>query len=836
MARRLPDALSALPIAKDLPALTAALASGRGAVLQAPPGAGKTTAVPLALLDAEGLAGKTILMLEPRRLAARAAARRMAALLGEAVGATVGYRVRQDSKVSKATRIEVVTEGILTRRLQSDPELTGVGCVIFDEFHERSLHADLGLALTLDVQAALRDDLRIVVMSATLDGGPIAALMGGVPMITSEGRMFPVETRFLPGSDRPHEAAATAVRRVLAEESGSVLVFLPGEGEIRRAQGLLGDLGPAVDLCPLFGALPPAAQEAAIRPAAAGRRKVVLATAIAETSLTIDGVRVVVDAGLSRRARFDPRAGMSRLITTRVSRAEADQRRGRAGRLEPGLCYRLWSEAEDRALLPFPPPEILEADLAPLALDLAAWGAAATALPWLDAPPAGPLAQAAAVLKSLGAVDAAGRITAHGRAMAALPLHPRLAHMILAARAHGLGGLACDVAALLEDRDPLRSGRDTDLRRRVALLRGSGEGAGDGSRDGRDGVDRGVLARARQSAGDWRRRLALDDGASTQRTGAVVALAYPDRLGRRRGPGAYTLAGGRGAVLAESDPLAGEDFLAVAEVDGGQQNARVFLAAPITAAEIEALFADTITEGAVIRWDKRTDAVIARHQRRLGAVVLADRPLPAPDPARRAEGLIDGLRQSGLHVLPWDKGCEQFRARVAFLRRAEGAPWPDLSDAALLATLEDWLAPYLSGLSKLSHLRKVPLREALAALLPWDLHRRLEAEAPTHFTVPTGDRIPLDYTTGEVPVLAVRLQQMLGTTGHPAIAGGRVALVVHLLSPAHRPIQITRDLPGFWTTSYPQVKAEMKGRYPKHPWPDDPVAAAPTRRAKPRGS
>lgn len=824
----LPDALSTLPIAEVLPELRETLALGKGAVLQAPPGAGKTTAVPLALLEAPWLAGRSIVMLEPRRLAARAAARRMAALLGEEVGRTVGYRVRQDTKVSRATRIEVVTEGILTRRLQSDPELEGVGCVIFDEFHERSLHADLGLALTLEVQVALRDDLRLCVMSATLDGGPIARLMGGVPVVTAEGRMHPVDTRFLPGAGRLPDQAAAAIRQVAREEAGSILVFLPGEGEIRRTQGLLSGLPDDMDVCPLYGALPPAAQDAAIRPAPTGRRKVVLATAIAETSLTIDGIRVVIDAGQSRRARFDPRAGMSRLVTTRVSRAEADQRRGRAGRLEPGVCYRLWSEAEDRALTPFPPPEIQAADLALLALDLAAWGAEADALPWLDAPPPGPLAQATDLLTALGALDAGGRITPHGREMAALPLHPRLAHMILAARPHGLGGLACDVAALLEERDPLRSSRDADLRPRVDLLRGAPARGLE--------VDKGALARARDAARLWRRRLGLDDMAGSQETGAVVALAYPDRLGHRRGQGGYTLAGGRGAVLAESDPLAAEDFLAVADVDGGQQNARVYRAAPITAAEIEALFADRITEGTVVRWDGRGQSVIARRQRRLGALVLSDKPLPAPDPSRLAEGLIDGVRQTGLHVLPWDKASAQFRARVLFLRRAEGAPWPDLSDDGLLATLEDWLMPYLSGLSKLSMLKKVPLLEALKATLPWPLPQRLDAEAPTHYRVPTGDRISLDYTTGETPVLPVRLQQMFGTTDHPTLAGGRVPLIVHLLSPAGRPLQITQDLPGFWTNSYPAVKAEMKGRYPKHPWPDDPVAAAPTRRAKPRGT
>jgi len=825
-----PDTLFAtLPIAEVLPGLRACLAAGTGAVLQAPPGAGKTTAVPLALLGSDWLGGRKILMLEPRRLAARMSARRMAAMLGEATGQTVGTRMRQQTKVSAATRIEVVTEGVLTRMLQHDPELSGVGLVIFDEFHERSLQADLGLALTLEVQAALRADLRLLVMSATLDGGAVADLMGGVPVITSDGRAYPVETRFLaPRRDaRLEDTVAEAVRTALDEESGSILVFLPGEGEIRRTQSrLAGTLPAGVDLAPLYGALPPQAQDAAVRPAPEGRRKVVLATAIAETSLTIDGIRVVIDAGQARHAAFDPRSGMTRLVTTRVSRAQADQRRGRAGRLEPGVCYRLWPEAEDRALRPYPAPEIAQADLAPLVLDLAAWGTEPSDLAWLDAPPEGTLAQARTLLTALGALDAAGRVTPHGRAMADLPLHPRLAHMVLTARAHGLGGLACDVAAVLAERDLLRGSRDCDLRRRVELLHGATPQGGQ--------VDKGALARAREAARTWRKRLNLPPARSATQAGAVLALAYPDRVARRRTHGGFVLSGGRGAVLPEGDALAAEDFLAIADLDGGGKNARVFLAAPLSRAEIEELFADQITEGAVIRWDSRADAVAARNQRRFGAVVLKDEPLPAPDPARLAEGLVDGIRQKGLHVLPWDTATTQFRARVAFLRRAEGDPWPDMSDDALRDSLEVWLLPFLSGLHKIEHLANVPLLDALKTLLPWELQTRLETEAPTHYQVPSGSRIRLDYTTGETPVLAVRLQEMFGCTDHPALAGGKVPLVVHLLSPARRPVQVTQDLPGFWASSYAQVKAEMRGQYPKHPWPDDPVNAAPTTRTKAR--
>lgn len=819
-----------LPVTDALPTLHRALAEGRNAVLEAPPGAGKTTLVPLALLDAPWLRGQTILMLEPRRLAARRSAVRMAEMIGEGVGETVGYRVRQDSKVSRHTRVEVVTEGILTRRLASDPDLAGVGLVIFDEFHERSLTSDLGLALCLEVQAALRDDLRLLVMSATLDGAAVAGLLNDCPVIRSEGRMFPVETRFLPGKSAQTLAAAmsSAIQTALDAETGSILAFLPGEGEIRQTQRLLGDLGPGVDIAPLYGALPAGVQDQAIRPSVPGRRKVVLATAIAETSLTIDGVRVVIDGGYSRRNRFDVRSGLDRLVTVRTTAAEAAQRCGRAGRLEPGVCYRLWSEAEDRALLPYPPPEISEADLAPLALDLAAWGASADSLAWLTPPPAASLAQARDLLQALGAVDAAGKITAHGKAMSTLPLHPRLAHMILAAKELGLGGLACVVAALLSERDVLRGVRDGDVRRRVeACLTGH---------DSDPAVDRGALASVRQLAGEWRRRLSLPaPSTSSQEAGLVVALAYPERVAKRRTQGGFVLVSGRGATLADSDPLAAEDFLAIADLEGGPSG-KVWLAAPLTRADIDLLFADRQTTSDTVRWDNRSGSVQARRQTRLGALVLDDQPLPSVDPAHIAEGLLDGLREQGLGVLPWEKPSLQLRARLAFLRRAEGEPWPDVSDEALLEHLEDWLLPALSGMSKLSDLKKVALTDCLATLIPWELRQRLDREAPSHLEVASGSRIALDYENGDVPVLAVRVQELFGTTQHPLIAGGRTAVVIHLLSPAHRPIQITGDLPGFWRTSWSLVRSELRGRYPRHSWPEDPLASPPTTRAKPRGT
>ncbi|MFN3077564.1 MAG: ATP-dependent helicase HrpB [Alphaproteobacteria bacterium] len=879
--------MTELPIETVLPLLRRALAGSRAAVLEAPPGAGKTTRVPLALLEEPWLAGKRIVMLEPRRLAARSATRRMAEMLGEPVGATVGHRIRFESTVGRDTRIEVVTEGILTRRLHGDPSLEGVGLVIFDEFHERSLDADLALALCLEAQAALREDLRLLVMSATLDGGPIARLLGEAPVISSAGRAFPVETRYLdrtPGG-RIEDAVVSAVQRGLEEETGDILAFLPGSGEIRRVARALEErrLPESVMVTPLYGELATEAQELAIRPAPPGRRKVVLATSIAETSLTIEGVRVVVDAGLMRVPKFDPRRGMTRLETLRVSQASADQRRGRAGRLGPGLCLRLWTEAEHGGLRPQSPPEILEADLAPLALDLALWGSSdPTSLAWLDPPPPAALAQARDLLHRLGAVDVQGRITSHGRELAALALPPRLAHMIVTAHGLGLGALACDVAALLAERDIVRARpgyRDCDLRLRVDLLHRPESGTPPGLT-----LDSGAAHQVRKASALWRRRLirgpensdplrsiatqAHAAGAAargrglqshesktrgfgtkiattataedTRSVGVLVALAYPDRVAQRRPgtPGGFRLAGGGGAVVAETDPLAAADWLAVADLDGERKDARVFLCAPLTAADIEQTFSEDLREIQFLRWDGREEAVRARRQIRFGELVLKDEPLRRPDPEAVAAALLDGIRVMGLDTLPWTPEAKQLRARLAFARRVrkDADAWPDVSDEALLAEMETWLAPHLGGMSRKAHLATLNLAEILAARLPWETRQALDSLAPTHVTVPTGSRLPLDYDTGgPEPVLAVRLQEMFGTTATPTVAGGRMPVLLHLLSPAGRPIQVTRDLATFWANGYQEAKGGLRGRYPRHHWPDDPLQATPTNRAKRHG-
>lgn len=850
-----------LPIDSILPELLESLARTPNALLHAPPGAGKTTRVPIALLDAHWLKGRRILMLEPRRLAARSAARYMARSLNEEAGNTVGYRIRHETRVCAATRIEVVTEGVLTRLLQSDPELSDYGIIIFDEFHERSIHADLGLALCLESQAALRDDLRLLVMSATLDCSPVAALLGqeGAPcsVISSQGRSFPVEVRYTPaprrhmqgtGINLDTEHMVAVIRHAITKEAGSILVFLPGAGEIRRVGELLekSALPADVSVHPLYGDLTAAEQDAAITPAPTGTRKVVLATSIAETSLTIEGVRVVVDSGLARLPRFDPNSGMTRLVTERVSLAAATQRQGRAGRLESGICYRLWDAADEHSLRAFTAPEITEADLAPLVLELAAWGVAgyegARSLPWLTPPPQGTFQQAAALLRDLGALDEGLRITSHGKEQLALPLHPRLAHMVLTAARHGEGGTACVIAALLSDRDSSQTG--ADIRHRVAECSSMVEGKAQpttGKRKSRlAGAVQHIVRIVRQTLPDHPIGRAEPEAA-----GECLALAYPDRIAQQRGNGIFRLSGGKTAYLPPEDPLAREDFLAVAELDGNTARARIWRAAPVSCAVLEEMFASTITEGSFVIWDGKAEAVAARTQRRLGTLILADAPLPAATGTDMTDAVIEGIRSIGLHCLPWTDEADALRARIMFLRtlgftacdsddrsgqtEACASPWPDLSDAALLETLPQWLGPFLSGITRRSQFKSLDLAAAITALLDWPMQQRLDREAPTHLEVPSGSRIRLDYSEQGGPILPVKLQEMFGAKETPSIANGRFPLLVHLLSPAGRPLQVTRDLVSFWKNGYPAVRAEMRGRYPKHPWPEDPTTAQPTR-------
>lgn len=842
---------TALPIDQILPQLKETLRSRHHAVVQAEPGAGKTTRIPLALLEEPWLAGQRIIMLEPRRLAARSAAWFMSTELGSEVGERIGYRVRLDSRVSARTRIEIVTEGVLTRMLQEDPALTGVGLVIFDEFHERSLQADLALALCLETQQALREELRLLVMSATLDGAAVAQLLGDAPIISSTGRSHPVETVYAPPL-RPAEGltvlqhVVTIIKRALNEQPGSLLVFLPGVGEIKRVEALLMEagIGPQVSVCPLYSDLALDAQEQAIRPAPDGRRKIVLATSIAETSLTIEGVRVVIDSGAARVPRFDPSSGLTRLMTVAASQAAAEQRRGRAGRLEPGVCYRLWSAESHRQRPDFERPEILDADLAPLALDLAQWGVADPAtLAWLDPPPAAHYAQACDLLQHLGALDARRTITSHGKKMAQLAMHPRLSHMILRGLELGWGALACDLAAVLGERDLIKGPRDADLAVRLDVLQGRGAPPG---------TDRGAVTRARKNADTWRRQLGIKpDGGGKKsfsplplagegereraRPGILLAFAYPDRIAQRR-PGSeprYLLANGRGALFTQHEALCNEDYIVAAYLDGNAREARIFLAAALDRSALDEYFAEQITELDIIEWDARNELVQARGQQRLDALVLSDKPLEKADVKKIAHAMLEGIRALGLVCLPWTDGLRTWQRRVMLLQRLEPAVWPDVSDAALLATLEDWLAPYLNGVTRRSHLANIDLHSALTGRLAWDKQKMLDEQAPTHLTVPSGSRVAIDYDN-DPPVLAVRLQEMFGLADTPRIAGGRVALLLHLLSPARRPVQVTQDLAGFWARSYHDVKKDLKGRYPKHYWPDDPLQAEPTARAKPR--
>ena len=842
-----------LPIDSVLPQLAAALGAHTSAVLQAPPGAGKTTGVPPALLNAPWLGGQRIIMLEPRRLATRAAARRMAQLRDEAVGDTVGFRVRGETRVGRATRIEVVTEGILTRLVQRDPSLDGIGLVIFDEFHERSLDADLALALTLETRDVLRPELRILVMSATLDGARVSTLLGDAPIVTSEGRTYPVETRYVErrADLRIEDAVVAVVRRALANDDGDVLVFLPGAGEIHRTHDLLASqpLPPHVRILPLHGSLSGEAQDDAVLPSRPGARKVVLATSIAETSLTIEGVRVVIDSGVSRVPRFSPRTGMTRLETVRVSQASADQRRGRAGRVTSGVCYRLWAEHEHHHLVAHSTPEILEADLAPVALELAAAGVANPgSLRWLDQPPAAAFAQARELLIELGALETASgreadaRITPHGRRMAELPMHPRLAHMVAQGDALGVRSLACDLAALLSERDPIRSDpgspADADVETRLALIRGGRGGGGSGGGVGA-GVDGDALRRIKLEADRLRSSLgsATRTGVGDVSAGLLLAFAYPDRIGQLRAPrsGRFLLRNGNGAALAGPQSLSDAAYIVGAALDGRRPESRIFLAAAVELSDLETHFGDQITLEQEVVWDARARAVVARERERLGAIVLVERPLRNADPALVRDALVTGIRNEGIEALPWSDGARSLRQRLAFIHAMDRA-WPDVSDAALLETLGTWLAPHLGGVRSLAEVSRVDLAGALLAQLPWDRRAAIDELAPTHVVVPSGSRIPIDYGDAAAPVLAVRLQEMFGLADTPRIARGKVPLTIHLLSPARRPVQVTRDLAGFWKTSYFEVRKQMRGRYPKHYWPDNPMAAEPTRKAKPRNT
>lgn len=824
-----------LPIDTILSELSSILSKHSRLVVVAPPGAGKTTRIPLFLLDEPWMAGKKLVVLEPRRLAARAAADRMALTLGEAVGETVGLRVRMGSKISRKTRIEIVTEGVFARMILDDPALEGVGAVLFDEFHERSLDADLGLAFALDAQSGLREDLRLIVMSATLDGARVSGLLENAPVVQSEGRAFPIETRHVGRNSRSRieDDVISVIRRALGEESGSLLVFLPGQGEIRRVVTLLHELveNTHIDIAPLYGALDKRMQDLAVSPAKPGRRKIVLATSIAETSLTIEGVRVIIDSGLARVPVYEPDLGLTRLETVRVSRAAADQRRGRAGRTEPGICYRLWEEAATGALEPFAKPEILSADLAPLLLDCIAWGIGdPTQLAFLDPPPAPALNEARALLKELGAIDETGRLTSLGRQLRTLALPPRLAAMVLKAASFSRVGDATSLAVMLVERG---LGGDTiDLDDRLDRFRRDRSGRAED---------------ARKLASGWRQRvekngIKLEDNDAIMETGlgALVALAYPDRIAKARGkPGDYLMANRRGAVIEPHERLARLPYLAIAEISGKAAAARILAAAAIDLATIEALFQNDIVSEQETVFDRQSRTLRARAIRRYNALLLNERPIPVPQGEESARTLAQGIASIGIKSLPWSKAALQWRERIMFLRNAEsdnnGGDWPDLSDELLTASICDWLAPYLSGHTSLGAIGADTVSEALHSLLPWPLQRRLEAEAPTHFEAPTGSIIPIDYSSGEEPVLAIRVQELFGQDKHPSLAGGRVPLLLHLLSPAHRPIQITRDLPGFWKGSWASVKAEMRGRYPKHPWPDDPASAPPTRRIKPRG-
>ncbi|NNE73817.1 MAG: ATP-dependent helicase HrpB [Acidimicrobiales bacterium] len=817
-----------LPIDEVLGQIRDTLRHETRLVIEAPPGAGKTTRVPLALLDEPWLGEEKILLLEPRRVAARAAAARLAEGVGDAVGRTVGFRVRHDTKVSARTRIEVVTEGVLTRMLQSDPGLESVGVVIFDEFHERSLHADVGLALTLEAAEALRPDLRVVVMSATLDGRAVAAALGGATVVRSDGRQHPVQTVYRPrpgGTDIETDTTAT-VELALPDADGDLLVFLPGAGWIRRTGDLLArHLPSSAVVTPLYGLLSPEEQDRALLPDPEGRRKIILSTDIAETSLTIDGVRLVIDSGLRRSPRFDPGSGLTRLQTISISKAAADQRRGRAGRQGPGVCYRLWSQHEHAQRPEHERPEILNADLSGLALELGLWGADAAELTWLDAPPPMALTDARALLRLLGALDDDDRITQHGRAMARLGADPRIAHMLLQAKALGHGALACDLAGILVNRDPLVDRSDADLRTRLDLLSGRS----------RKSARWGALEAARTSSHRWRRQLHATerDAIDPDAAGLVVSLAFPDRIAAARStPGTVLLASGRGGTV--TGALADEPLLAVAEIDGDPTRSTIYLAAPLDRADLESQHGHRFSTAETVHWDTRRGDIVAEEQTRLGAIVLTRRPLQDPDPDLVAAAVRQGLTHEGIDLLGFSEETERWRERVRFCRIHLGEEWPDVTDESLLAAADHWLAPFLGRVRRRKDLGRVDADQAVRSLLSWPQSAELDRLAPTHLEVPSGSNVRIDYADPSAPVLAVRLQEVFGLTETPRLADGRVPVVMHLLSPASRPVQVTSDLASFWASAYHEVKAELKGRYPKHHWPDDPLTAVATNRTKRR--
>jgi len=839
--------MTVYPIDHVLPACEEALRTQGSAVLIAEPGAGKTTRVPLALLDEPWLSGQRILLLEPRRLAAKTVARYMAKMRGEAVGETIGYRVRQDSRVGPNTRIEVITEGVLTRMLQSDPSLEGVGLLIFDEFHERNLHADLGLALALQARELFREDLRLLVMSATLDAGPIADLLGDAPVITCEGRTYPVETRYLPqrSSERLELSAVRLIQQALVQEDGDILVFLPGAREIRRVESELSLLNsPAgVRICPLYGALSQEKQDQALEPAKEGERKIVLATSIAETSLTVEGVHVVIDCGLMRIPRFSPRTGMTRLEKVPVSLASADQRRGRAGRLGPGVCYRMWTQQEERHMPAYHLPEIMDTDLASLALELAAWGVKEPAeLGWLDAPPPAAYSQARELLVRLGALDEQHVLTAHGKKIVAMGLHPRLGHMLLKADELDLAGVGCLLAALLGERDILRgegAGRTADLGLRMEILLTKGKFSGKKQAMPPEAeIDRRVCDRVIEEAQRYLRELGHHHKPGVREKdfasiGILLAFAFPDRIAQRRENGRFVLSNGRGAVFPAEQWLSYEKMVVAAQLDDHGTESRIRLAAALSEAELEQHFALEIEEEQKVWWDHASQAVRVRRQKRLGSLVLRETSVADPDPDAVMQALLAGIAQEGLEMLPWNRQAIQYRERLQMMHSTKEG-WPDVSDAALLSSLDDWLGPHVYGCKTRDELSRLSLDSVLAEMLSWSQRRELEEYAPTHLVVPSGSRIPIDYSDPQHPVLAVRLQEVFGWQTTPVIGRGRVPLTLHLLSPARRPVQVTRDLSSFWRQAYFEVKKDLKGRYPKHYWPDDPLQATPTRHTRPQ--